>query len=97
MKKIFLFSFGLCVIAASASAQTKRIAHRSHSGSAATFRPTAGPDNFGIDTRYVRHLDSADRAMRDSLQKQREDSLLKVEQPVKPGRPATRPKKQKHD
>src|SRR5688572_19684193 len=45
-RTMVLMALGL-FLCASAEAQTKRIAHKSHSGSAASFR-IDGPDNFGL-------------------------------------------------
>jgi len=46
--KIHVLLLVATLFAISASAQTKKIAHRSHSGSDVSFSPTADEDNFGI-------------------------------------------------
>jgi hypothetical protein len=47
MKKTIL-SFALFISLTSLSAQTKKIAHRSHSGKNETFRLKSSGDNFGL-------------------------------------------------
>jgi hypothetical protein len=62
MRLIFILATLLLISSASFS-QTKRIAHRSHSGSDATFSWEQSPDNFGETPEMKRRSDS--------LQKQR--------------------------
>lgn len=61
MKKIILF---VCIVFAALTsfAQTKRIEHRSHSGSNKTFT-TKGNSNFGLRPEVKKKKDSADKAM----------------------------------
>lgn len=67
MKKIILLL--VVVFAASqAFAQTKRIEHRSHSGSNKTFT-TKGNSNFGITPEMKKKRDSADAKAKDTLAK----------------------------
>jgi len=61
-------------------AQTKKIAHRSHSGSDRTFT-IKGESNFGATPEMIRRSDSLrrERARRDSIEKVRiSDSLKKA-------------------
>lgn len=67
MKKIIL---GACIVFAATTsfAQTKRIEHRSHSGSNKTFN-TKGDGNFGLRPEMKKKKDSADKATDTVIQK----------------------------
>lgn len=83
MKKTALLSaFALCC-ALSVSAQTKRIANRSHSGSMTSFS-LSGDGNFGatpeMEARWRRYTDSVAKA--DSMY--RADSINRLHTPEKP-------------
>ena len=61
MKKAFIL-LGFTVISLLGFSQTKRIAHRSHSGSDNTFTITSSTDNFGLPV-----PDSTKKTKKDSL------------------------------
>ncbi len=79
MKKIFMLVLMVCS-ASILFAQTKKIAHRSHSGSDRTFT-IKGESNFGATPEMIRRSDSLrrERVKRDSIEKMRiADSLKKA-------------------
>jgi len=61
----------LAMFVTASFAQTKRIAHHSHSGSDAEFA-TGGSDNFGLSPQMERQMDSARK------EKQRLDDSIRV-------------------
>lgn len=67
MKKILL-SVSIIFAATASFAQTKRIEHRSHSGSNKTFT-TKGNSNFGLTPEVKRKRDSAAKAIDTVVQK----------------------------
>ena len=83
MKKLFFFSAFALFCTFHASAQTKRIAHYSHSGSSNSFS-MKGDGNFGLSP----EMEKAMRHYSDSISKadiaQRADSLKKQGQTPKP-------------
>jgi hypothetical protein len=66
-KKLLLF-LAMILCSAAAFSQTKKIAHRSHSGTAMTFR-IDGPDNFGTTPAMI------EEARKKKAEKDRTDSL----------------------
>lgn len=82
MKKIYLLLVGIMVCSISFS-QTKKIEHRSHSGSNKTFT-TKGNSNFGLPPDYQEKKKKADslrkaKEIQDSLYKAKKtDSLAKA-------------------
>lgn len=99
MKKLLLLSTLLLVFGSAASAQTKRIAHRSHSGSNATFSMNEGDDNYGLPPGYEkmrmeqqRKNDSIKKANADSAAKAKADSQSKKPAPAPKPKPGPRPK-----
>lgn len=94
MKRLLLL-FVLAGLTTAASSQTKKIAHRSHSGSNNSFT-LAGPDNFGetpemIDAKKKKDLE---KAKADSLaKKNKADSIAKKAIVDSLGRLKVKPKK----
>lgn len=76
MKKVFLCII-LVAVSSAGFSQTKKIAHRSHSGKNNTFSIT-GPDNFG-ETPEMARKRKAEKAKADSLAKKIvADSLARI-------------------
>lgn len=80
MKKLVFFLFAMIFISLPGFSQTKKIAHKSHSGSTGSFS-LSGMDNFGII-----HKQPRSREKKDSTKKIKKDTLHKtpVKLPVKP-------------
>lgn len=81
MKKIALLSCSILIGLVCADAQTKRIEHRSHSGSNASF-DLKNSSNFGVvphpfSTQTAMHIDSIIR--QDSIYRHWSDSLYRSE------------------
>jgi hypothetical protein len=77
MKPVFLFI--VCIALSTACfSQTKRIAHRSHSGSNASFT-LAGEGNFGLPSEEAMKRMEADRKRREAENKRIQDSIAKAE------------------
>ena len=92
MKSIFVLIVMMACASAS-FAQTKKIEHRSHSGSEKTFT-TKGSSNFGLDPQTQRRWDSTRKAnmRRDSIDKAKKaDSLKRAN--TKPKKDSTKTKK----
>lgn len=88
MKTLTLLLF--FVTAASLSAQTKQIAHRSHSGTSATFVLSATPDNLGLGFNYEPYQEPDTLTVIDSTEIQK-PSLLPPAKPlpaIVPAKPA---------
>ena len=74
----------LLLLSSASFSQTKRIAHRSHSGSDATFSWEQSPDNFGETPEMKRRADSLQkqRLIADSLRRKViSDSLERMKKP----------------
>ena len=85
MRLIFILA-ALLLISSASFSQTKRIAHRSHSGSDATFSWEQSPDNFGETPEMKRRADSLQkqRLIADSLRRKViSDSLNRVKKKEK--------------
>ncbi len=85
MRPIFILA-ALLLISFASFSQTKRIAHRSHSGSDATFSWEQSPDNFGETPEMKRRADSLQkqRLIADSLRRKViSDSLNRVKKKEK--------------
>ncbi len=66
MKKILLFSVPVLLLCATGFAQTKKIAHKSHSGKDSELS-IDGADNFGLNPSVIRNTDTAGKAKKDSI------------------------------
>ena len=79
--KIFLLFIAMAVFSATGFSQTKKIAHRSHSGKAASFT-ICGADNFGETPEMVeaaKKKKEAEKLKADSLAKRAvADSLARI-------------------
>jgi hypothetical protein len=77
MKPVFLFI--VCIALSTACfSQTKRIAHRSHSGSNTSFR-LAGEGNFGLPSESALKRMVEDRKKREAENKRIQDSIAKAD------------------
>lgn len=85
MKK-FIFPLLLLALTTTAQAQTKRIAHRSHSGSAKSFN-IKGDDNFGLPSNYENKYKTVE-VKKDTSTTKGTDTTKKK----KPTQPAVKPK-----
>lgn len=67
--KLLLSAITMLLISMNSSAQTARIAHRSHGGKNSTFK-VAGKDNWGLPSNYMEK-----RTKEEAARKAKEDSI----------------------
>lgn len=92
MKPAFL-SFAFLCISTLAISQTKKIAHRSHSGNSTTFS-IAGPDNFGLSPAEEEKRKNQEKLLADSIAKKAIADSLARKKKIQPA-PANRKPKTK--
>lgn len=95
LPKMLLLLLLVAGTSATTFAQTKKIAHRSHSGKAATFT-IDGRDNFGLGEEQKKQMEMARKAKSDSIRmKQKADSLSRQPKKDTLSPPVTRTKRKR--